>query len=233
MSEIFQVSQVTIRRDLEYLESKGLISRYFGGAKILNAVAAEQEPQLDVLMAKKHAIVKKAAEMLEDGDTIFMNSSSTALLILSHIRNKHVTIITNNANCLTVDRDPCVDLILTGGEIYGNKKSLVGVYALNAISKVACAKCIIGVSGISADGGITSSILPETAINYAMISNTKGPKIVVADSSKVGTIQNFHSCDLSSVTHLITDTDADENELSKIRKAGVEVILVDVKTEVV
>lgn len=225
LADSLQVSQITIRRDLDCLESKGLISRFFGGAQILDApLPSSIISQQSADTKKRVAIAKKAAEFLEDGDTVFFNSSSTALNVYQFIEGKRIIIITNNGESLTIPRNPGVELVLTGGEVYGTKNSLVGEYALSAIAKVKCNKCIIGVSGISVDGGITSSILPETAINRAMIANSTGSKIVVADSSKIGTVQNFHSSDLSSITHLITNTDADEQEINKIRKLGIKVI---------
>ena len=79
---------------------------------------------------------QKACEMIEDGDTIFINSSSTAMLIFQYLANKSVTIITNNGRSLLMQRDPMVELVLTGGEVYGKKRSLVGEFALNALNKV-------------------------------------------------------------------------------------------------
>jgi len=94
---------------------------------------------------------------------------------------------------------------------------------------VVAGKCFLGVSGISADGGITSSFVQEVAVNRSMLEQCSGPKIVVADRTKIGQRQSFFDYDLEKITHLITDSGADPRELEKIRAKGVEVIVVDAK----
>jgi DeoR/GlpR family transcriptional regulator of sugar metabolism len=122
-----------------------------------------------------------------------------------------------------------VDLILTGGEVYGNRQSLVSEMAVDATRKVIANKCFMGVHGISAAGGVTSSYLQEVAVNRSMLAHCSGPKIVVADSSKIGVCQNFLDYSLDQITHLITDSNADKWELEQLRAKGVEVIVVDMK----
>ena len=103
----------------------------------------------------------------------------------------------------------------------------MGEFAINSIRKVTANKCFLGASGISAAGGVTSSIIQEVAVNQSMISQCSGPKIVVAESSKIGVRHSFFSYGLNMVTHLITDSGADPEELARIRDCGVETIVVD------
>ena len=223
LSRQFGVTTATIRRDLEVLEEQGSIKRYFGGAKYI------LPPNVDVHYQTvkgnpppaKMAIARKAASMIESNDILFLNSSSTALYILDFLPNIRVSVITNNARALYSKYPDRMDLLLTGGEIYGNKQSLVGEFAINSI------KCFLGASGISAAGGVTSSIIQEVAVNQSMISQCSGPKIVVAESSKIGVRHSFFSYGLNMVTHLITDSGADPEELARIRDCGVETIVVD------
>lgn len=230
LSRIFNVTTATIRRDLEILEEQGSVKRYFGGAKYI------LPPNIDVQYQTvkgnptpaKMAIGKKAASMVSENDIIFLNSSSTVLYILDFLSDIQVSVITNNARALYSKYADGIDLLLTGGEIYGNKQSLVGEFALSSIKMVTANKCFLGASGISAVGGVTSSILQEVAVNQHMIRQCSGPKILVADSSKIGVRQSFFSYGLDMVTHLITDSGADPEELERIRRCGVETIVVDV-----
>lgn len=230
LSEFLQVSPVTVRRDLDELAQRGLILRYFGGAKLAPSMQKDDEPAyLETTtqrLAQKKAIARRAAEYLEDGDTVFVNSSSTALLVYPYIQNKSVLIVTNNGRSLLFPRAAGVELILTGGEVNGSKQSLVGQFALDALSRITATKCILGVSGISVQGGITSRVIQETAINQMMLRRCRGPKIVVADSTKIGIEHNFFSGTLNDITHLITDTDAIPLQLDQLRRAGIEVDLV-------
>ena len=229
LSRQFGVTTATIRRDLEVLEEQGSIKRYFGGAKYIlppNVDVHYQTVKGNPTPAKM-AIARKAASMIESNDILFLNSSSTALYILDFLPNIRVSVITNNARALYSKYPDGMDLLLTGGEIYGNKQSLVGEFAINSIRKVTANKCFLGVSGISAAGGVTSSIIQEVAVNQSMISQCSGPKIVVAESSKIGVRHSFFSYGLNMVTHLITDSGADPKELARIRDCGVETIVVD------
>ena len=231
LAELLAVSPITVRRDLDELAARGLVVRYFGGAKLVDSAEIDDESAyLETTiqnLAQKKAIARRAAAMLADGDTVFMNSSSTALMTCSYIQNRNVLIVTNNGKSLNTPRNGNVELVLTGGEVFGNKHSLVGQLALEAISHVTSTKCIIGVSGISAEGGITTRVLQETSINQAMLRRCTGPRIVVTDSSKIGVQHNFFSGTIHDITHLITDNKADKRAIDAIRNAGIEVILVE------
>jgi len=231
LAERFNVTTATIRRDLEILESQGGIRRYFGGARYI--LPPNEDVQYQTVKGNptpaKLAIARKAASMIEEGDTVFLNSSSTALYILDFLTDMHSSIITNNARAIYCQYPPSVDLFLTGGEVYGNKQSLVGDFAVSTTKKLVASKCFLGASGVSAIGGVTSSIIQEAAVNRSMISQCSGPKIVVADSTKIGAQHSFFSYSLDTVTHLITDNAADPWELERIHKCGVEIITVNVE----
>ena len=174
----------------------------------------------------KQAVARRAAELLQDGDTVFINSSATALLIYPYI-TKNVMVITNNGRSLLVNRPANVELLLTGGEVSGNKQSLVGEFAVQMLSGITATKCVLGVSGISVEGGITSRVIQETAINRTMLQRCSGEKIVVADHTKIGLEHNFFTGNLADVTRLITDSNADPSKLDDIRRAGVIVDVVE------
>ena len=226
----FHVTPATIRRDLEALEKQGSLKRFFGGVEYIlpqgEYVRYQTAPK--DFTAEKMAIAKEAASMISNGDVIFINSSSTSLFILDYLENIQTSIITNNARAIDCTVPESVDLLLTGGEIYGNRQSLVGEFALDTTRKVMANKCFLGVNGISA-AGVTSSFVQETAVNRSMIAQCSGPKIVVADRSKIGLQQSFYDYSLDMITHLITDAGADPRQLDAIRAKGVEVIVVKPK----
>ena len=100
LSERFNVSPLTIRRDLQFWEDSNAMIRNYGGAKLVQSFIPETNLNQDNEYAK-HAIAKFAAGLVEDNDTIFINTSSTALLILKYIKNKHVNVDANNL-CLII-----------------------------------------------------------------------------------------------------------------------------------
>ena len=222
------VSPTTIRRDLIMFEKQNLIERFHGGATLLEESLREEDIPMDNHETEdkeqKQIIARYAAELVEDGDTIFINSSSTALLMLDYLKGKSVIVVTNNSFALNHPHDPQVDIIMTGGEIYQRRKSLVGEFALHTLTKIIADKAFIGVGGISADGGITTSVLPETAINETMLRRCQGKRYVLAANSKIGREHNFHSADLSQVDCLITCEGGNESKIAAIQNSGVEVV---------
>ncbi|GMG95365.1 DeoR/GlpR family DNA-binding transcription regulator [Tepidimicrobium xylanilyticum] len=224
LSEILEVSPLTIRRDLEYLAKLGLIERFHGGA---NLVEEPIDKENMILSQKKNAIAKKAAEFINDNETIFINSSSTALLTLQHLKDKRVTVITNNGKALGLDIDSKISLVLTGGDIKFPKAALSGEFAISNLSKVTATRSIIGVSGLSFEMGLTSFYLDEVAVNQLMLTRVSEGAIVVTDSSKLGRNETFVSGEISTISMLITDRDADRAFVEKLEKMGIQVILVD------
>ncbi len=229
LSDRLNVTTATIRRDLTEMEREGIVVRSFGGAALKLVENMEEIEPTNIEDEKemvRRRIAKAAAGLVEDGDVLFLNSSATASLVLEYLSGKSVTALTNNARIINRKLPKNSTILLMGGEIYGKKQSLIGPFALDTISKVVASKCILGVSGISAESGLTSVILAETQINMLMIKKCKGDIIVVADGSKVGITQNFNTGDLKNITYLITDNSADPSSLKAIQESGVKVIVV-------
>lgn len=219
----FNVSPLTIRRDLQYWESQRAIIRSHGKAKLIQPMV-NFEKEFLTNEKYKHAIAKYAAQYVKEGDTIFINTSSTALLTIQYIKNKRVTIITNNAKAVNIKHDPLVTIVLTGGELRIPKESMVGDFALNNLKKVSANKCFLGCSGINAKDGITTAIMSETSINETMVERTSGLKFILCDYTKVKNKHSFAYSPTENIDYLITDINADEEELEKIRNLGVETI---------
>lgn len=230
LSKKLGVSPITIRRDLQLFEENGIVEKFYGGARLIEK-SLDDDPSFSAsseeYISHKRAIAQRAASLVEDGDIIFINSSSTALLILEYLEDKHVTVVTNNGNALQMSNSPNIDLVLTGGEVNGRKLCMVGDYATHLLSRISADKCFLGVSGVSASLGISTSVLQETAINSMMLKKCSGPAIILADSSKVGKNHNFLIGEINRISYLITDSNADPKEIELIRNKGIEVLTVN------
>ncbi|WP_086313853.1 hypothetical protein A5821_001396 [Enterococcus sp. 7F3_DIV0205] len=220
------VSEITVRRDLIALEKMGLVQREHGKAKIVQKTGTEDyNEEIEVL---KNAIAKKAAEFVKDGNTLFINTGSTALSSLKHLEDKRVTIVTNNVKVANLDHNPNSTVILSGGEIRFPKEALVGDIAIDSFSKMSSDISIIGCSGLSIENGITTPVLHESKINSLIIERTNGLVIVVADYRKIGFSSNFTSGNIKDINYLITDTFASPEVIREIEKQGVQVIQVEI-----
>lgn len=218
------VSLVTVRRDLLYLEQQHLITRFHGGAQLTARSPVQTEEGRNLRMIDR--LAERAISYIEDGDTVFLNSGMTTYTILQKI-NKSIVAVTSNVYAMKLDLlDTPMNLIFTGGEIAKERDSFVGQFSINLIDMITANKCFLGVNAISAESGLTSSSMQKIAINIRMLERCLGPKVVVAEGYKIGKTTNFHVCPITKITHLITDESADPLELDKIRKAGVEVIVI-------
>lgn len=233
LAEKLDISPLTLRRDLQALDDEGLIIRHYGGAKLITNIDNKTNFEENLINSTstniKHILAKYAANLIDDGDTIFINSSSTALLILEYLGDKRVYVVTNNGKALQSTIGPNIELVLTGGQVYERKQSLVGEFATYILSKITANKCFLGVSGISSDSGISTSVLQETLINHEMINRCSGPVYILADSSKVGKHNNFSSGDINEISHLITDSNVKESDINAFKEKGVVVIPLDSK----
>lgn len=221
LAKKLKVAPMTIRRDLQYWEDRGAVVRFYGGARLVQTFVEDGEDNNEPY---KHAIAKYAAQFVEENDTIFINTSSTALLILHYIKNKHVTAITNNANAVFVDYDPRISVVLSGGELRIPKESMVGDFALNNINRVTANKCFLGCSGFDIEAGMCTAILQEVSINETMIKRCDGPVFMLADSTKLGKTHQFSVADISAFQYLITDQRASEEQIAEFEEKNVQTI---------
>ncbi|MFA6505615.1 MAG: DeoR/GlpR family DNA-binding transcription regulator [Treponemataceae bacterium] len=228
LSESLGVSDITIRRDLDFFFEAGLVERFHGGARLIQKAAPEFKFEIkgSLHSAEKEAIGERAADLVKDGDTVFVNAGSTTLSLLKHLSERRVRVITNNAAAPNVIEESAMELILVGGEYRHTSRSLFGDLAVATISQIHANLCVLGTNGISVRHGLTTSVYPEAAINRLMVERCIGAVIVVADGTKVGAVSNFTSLPLSAVKTLVTDESADPAELRAIADTGVEVIVV-------
>ena len=221
----YNVSAVTIRRDLQYWEDLGAIVRNYGSASLIQEFV-EDNKNYDRFRYMK-AIAKRASLFVEDNDVIFINTSMTAIMMIDYIKYKNVTIITNNAKAINSHPDAQVEIIFTGGEVRYPKNSMVGDIALKAVNSINANKCFIGCSGLS-NNGASTGLIKETSINKAMIEHTKGKKFLLCDHTKIGLDFNYRYCGLNDVNVLITDVEVSDDVLDELTDGcNIDVIKVE------
>lgn len=213
--EKFNVSPVTIRRDLQYWDDLGAIERKYGSVSLIQEFIDDNKNY--TRFRYMNAIAKRAALFIDDNDVIFINTSMTALAIIDYIKYKNVTILTNNAKAINSHPESNVEIIFTGGEVRYPKNSMTGDIALKTINSINANKCFIGCSGLSANG-ISTGLIKETSINKAMLAHTKGQKFILCDHTKIGVDYNYQYCNFNDVDCLITDVKADEFTINEIKE---------------
>ena len=220
LADLLNVTPMTIRRDLQYWEDLGAIERFYGGARLIQNFVELGENNNEPY---KHAIAKYAASLVEEGDTIFINTSSTALLVLKYIHNKHVTVFTNNAKAIFMECDPNVQIILTGGELRFPKESMVGDITLNCLERVKANKTFLGCSGFDLETGMSTAILSEVCINQMMIERCEGNVFILADATKINKIHKFYVAKTSAFTNVITDSRISDEIMYEFEDKGINI----------
>ncbi len=227
LSQLFQVTELTIRRDFDKLEKKGILERTHGGAILRRRVKGEylysEKDQTQRLQKEKIGLA--ANQLIEAGDTVLINTGSTNSQVLRHISGRDIRIITSNANALAEIENPDIEVILTGGQYRRQSNSLIGDLAHNTLKNVCGSKAIIGVDGVSIKYGLTTPVQEEAAVARLMIDQTSGPVIVVADSSKIGVVSNFVTAPIKKVDILITDAGIKKGVKEELEAAGLKIIV--------
>jgi len=230
--EIFEVSNMTARRDLGELDRQGLLRRVHGGA-IAN-LGRSYEPPFQARATKsqlaKAAIGMKAADLINDGDSIALDVGTTTLEIVHGLKGKrNLTILTNAipiANLIIDNLSLEVDarLILAGGIIRPRELSMIGDMPERAYQEFHVDKAFIGIGGISLEDGLTEYNIEDARIKRVLISSAR-EKIVVADGSKFGVTTFASVAPLDFIDKIVTDHTAPTEIVAEIRSRGVEVLV--------
>lgn len=228
LAELLGVSEVTIRRDLEDLERRGLLERTHGGAILAQRMAREP---LYVEAALSHPVEKQrigaaAARLAADGDTVFLNGGTTTLEVARHL-GPRVRVVTNHVGAALEAGERGIELILVGGEFRFASSSCVGDLATRALRGIFATRSFIGVEGISLRSGLTTPAIPEAEIARVMIEQTHGQVAIVADSSKVGTVADFSIAPIEAAAVLVTDSGLNAEYRAELTGLGVQVVVAD------
>ena len=198
LKELLNVTDMTIRRDLIDLEKQGLLIRVHGGAhkKVkdsLNEASHSEKTMLNI--EEKKLIAKKCADLIAEGDTVFIGSGTTTDFIGDYLEGKNISIVTNSL--------PNFDLILIGGRYRVKTQTFVGQFANKLLREIKVSKAFIGVNGI--DGHNVTTANEEEGNGNAIILNNAIEKYIVADNSKFDSYSFYSFYRLDNIDAIVTD----------------------------
>ncbi len=228
LSQIFKVSDVTIRQDLEVLEDMGFVQREHGGAFLKDVGSFASTGSLvneSVKAAEKQELAHKAASLIQEGESIILDSGSTTSELAKLMTGFHnLTVITNALNIAYIlGGDPGINLIVSGGEFKAPTLSLTGDMAAATFKGLHVDKCFLATAGISPDMQLTYPSLSDLVVKSAMI-RAANKVYLLADSSKIG-VSSFASLGrISLIDTLITDSKISDGQLQTLRELNVEVL---------
>ena len=231
LSKKFGVSEVTIRKDLNLLKERNLLVRTRGGAILHEARMDDNDTSIRFKKLanyrEKRAIGRAAANLIKEGDTIIIDSGTTALQVACNLHKfRNLTVITNALNVaqevLSYKR---FNVILLGGHIRGASESVVGALAEANLRMFYCDKLFMGVDSFSVDNGLSTPNVEEANINQLMISRSQ-EVIAVFDSSKVNKRALAFITSLENIHKIVTDEGLDKATRNRLKTMNVEVIAV-------
>ncbi|MFV0604925.1 MAG: DeoR/GlpR family DNA-binding transcription regulator [Niabella sp.] len=226
LCETLNVSSVTIRKDLHFLEEKGLLYRTHGGATISNPYIADRpvNEKFGLQTNEKGKIGQYAASIIEQNDCILVASGTTVQYFAKNIiSNGHLTVVTSALNvALELIHHPDTEVIQLGGIMRKTSSSVTGIYAETALLDFSFSKLFLGVDGIDPEFGLTTSNMMEAQLNRKMIAAAQ-KTIILADSTKFGKRGFGKICNIDEVDQIITDSGVPKHIIEKLTQQGIEI----------
>jgi DeoR family fructose operon transcriptional repressor len=231
LCEYFGVSSATIRNDLRDLEGNGLLKRTHGGAIKNTKAGFELDTHQKGIknLAQKQAIARFAAETVDDGDTIAIDTGTTALEFTKQLTSRQgLTVVVNDIKIASyLEEYTEINTILIGGVIRRKYNCTVGYPATNALKGLSVDKVFMATNGLSLDKGLTTPDMSQAEVKKAML-NIASEVIVICDSSKIGNTAFVQVAPISRVDCIITDSGIDERDIEELQALGVIVQIAEV-----
>ena len=230
LSSRFDVSEMTVRADLDALAARGQVHRVRGGA-IPRAITRHEQPfeeSISSFAAEKVAIGQAAANLLEDGETVLIDVGTTAAAaaraIAARIELDDVVVFTNGLKtALELEpASPRITVVVLGGTLRPLQHSLVDPLATLILDQISVKTALLGCNGVDVLGGVTNINLPEAEVKKRMLA-VASRKVVLADGSKLGRIEVARLCEIGDVDMVITGRSADPGVVEALRDRGCDV----------
>ncbi|GAA5220939.1 DeoR/GlpR family DNA-binding transcription regulator [Membranihabitans marinus] len=223
LSEELEVSPVTIRKDLTYLEDKSLLYRIHGGASQSDPHIQEKQisEKIHINYAEKLTLAMKAKSYVQPGDSIMLGSGTTMAILAQQLKQiNNLTIVTSALQvAMDLGENPSNKIIILGGNMRNTSSSTIGSHAEAMLDHYVCNKLFLSVDGIDIQQGLTTASNFEASLNRKMIQRC-AQFIVLADASKLGKISVGKIADLDKVDHLIMNTLDSNSKMEQLLSFG-------------
>jgi DeoR/GlpR family transcriptional regulator of sugar metabolism len=222
LAESFGVSEMTVRRDLGALAADGKLERVHGGA-----VDSGAEPGFSQIEVErfdiKDRLGRAAAAMVQDGMTVMIDIGTSTLQMARHLHGRKITVVTTNLAVVEeLLPDPDIELVLPGGIVRRNYRSLVGVLAEDSLRQIKSDVLFLGTSGVDLELGVWDTTMVEVPIKRLMIAGA-AEVVLIADAAKFSMTGMVRVCGPESISYIVTDAPLPASARSAVDAAGIEV----------
>lgn len=229
LKETLRVTAATIRRDLTALEQEGLLVRSHGGA-VSKSSSTNFQPSYEALGRSNHeekrSIAHAASKLILDGDTVFLEGSTTVYeLALLLLHRRRLTVVTNSPLILCqLQASADMNVMCTGGDLQRDIFYLSGLWTQRSLNEIRVDKAVMGISAIDPPYGISTASQAEASIKKMIVKIAK-QRIGLADHSKFGNQGFAYVGPASDISMLITDSRTEQIHIDALRDSGVQVIV--------
>lgn len=214
LCEKFQVSKNTVRRDIEELVKRGSVKKVYGGVMSTAAESTQKllpyEQRTTSLQREKDAICAVAAEFVNDGDIIYLDTGTTCLPMVEHLSSRTCTILTNSLQvCIKAIPYPNLQVISLPGTLKRETLSFVGSDIVEYLNTFNIQKAFMASTGVSLENGLTNASMEEYYIKKAVIKNSH-TRLLLSDHTKFGRVSLMTYSSLLDIQHIITDAEPEQ-----------------------
>ncbi|WP_406031362.1 DeoR/GlpR family DNA-binding transcription regulator [Nocardioides sp. NBC_00163] len=219
------VSEDSIRRDLRDLAAEGLCQRVYGGALPVSPAVVDYTTRHSVEPGGKRAVAATAAGLVRPESTLILDGGTTALAVAEALpRDLECTVITNSPTVASaLLQHPSADLFLLGGRVFKHSAVACGAAAVEAAQNVSADLCLIGVTGVHPEAGLTTGDAEDAAMKRALAARA-AETYVLASSEKIGTASPYRVLPWDQVTGIITDADQTDDVIKQLSALDVEIL---------
>ncbi|MFE5796424.1 DeoR/GlpR family DNA-binding transcription regulator [Streptomyces sp. NPDC056503] len=222
------LSEDTVRRDLRDLAAEGLCQRVYGGALPVSPAVVDYDARQAVASDGKRKVASVAAGLVRPGGSVILDGGTTALAVARALpKDLACTVITHSPTIATaLIGHPRAELFLIGGRVFKHSAVTCGAAAVEAAQNVSAELCLLGVTGVHPEAGLTTADADEAAMKRAL-SARAADTYVLASSEKIGTASPYRVLPWEKITGLITDADPHDTTVGQLKALGVDVLPAD------
>lgn len=227
LQEMFEVSRMTLFRDLDQLQEEGIVEKLYGSVTLTRKLYDIDE-SLTEHIEEKRLIAQKVLEYIHKNDTILVGAGTSTLEVVKLIaaQDMKVAVVTNSlAAANTVYKTNNIRLFVIGGEYHPETRSLFGPASVETLSRISGRVLILGANAVDPDAGITAHFIDHAELLRHMMKTVK-VRIAAIDSSKFGHVCAHHICDLSEIDVLITDSNLDPEMRKALEEKDLDLVIV-------
>jgi DeoR/GlpR family transcriptional regulator of sugar metabolism len=225
LSRDLNVSEDTIRRDIDALSNNGLLLKIRGGAIPRSHNPLTFKERIGHLQDDKEVIALKAQALVKSGQTIFMDGGTSVYTLVSLLPTDIVlTVVTNNVAIIpALSAYPGIDVIVLGGKYLKESETMVGLQAIKAVENFQADLYFMGICALDTVKGVTASILEEAELKQAMLRHS-GVSVALSTYDKLETFESYRVCPIQDLDYIITEIDGAPDKIAPFRELGILVL---------